>query len=47
MVFRKLEIEFGSALRKISGLSYPARFFVVQALQIFAGTSPDLREKYY
>jgi len=47
MVFRKLEIEFGSVLKKISALPYPARFFIVQALQFFAGTPPDLREKYY
>jgi hypothetical protein len=47
MVFRKLEVEFGSALGKVSKLPYPTRFFIVQALQFFAGTPPDLRERYY
>lgn len=48
MVFRKLEVEFGTlAQEKISSLPYAVRFFVVQALQSFAGTPDELREKYY
>ena len=48
MVFRKLEIEFSSKAQElIFAAPYPVRFFIVQALQAFAGTSPELRERYY
>jgi len=48
MVYRKLEIEFSSkSLQKINNLPYATRFFVVQALNFFAGTSQELREKHY
>lgn len=48
MVFRKLEIEFSSySLNKIRALPYAVRYFIVQALQSFAGTPEELRGKYY
>jgi len=48
MVYRKLEIEFSSkSLNKINALPYATRFFIVQALNFFTGTSQKLREKYY